>query len=145
MLCAAKWRALRAEKQNVEKELSQVDRILSPLHVNEGDFFWVDPKKVATFLLDPFALLPTPWAPHPRPLSRKGRRVKDLEGPAAMLDSSLPSSHLRAPPTFFRWSPKKSPFFSAPKKPKKSLTNWLRSSLQRLFGRNTLFSRPADG
>jgi hypothetical protein len=105
-----------------KKSCCQVDRVRSPLHGNEGDFFGARPKKVPPFLLRRFALLPTPWPLTARHLSRKGRGVKDLGQPAAMLDSSLRLSPLRGPPTFFGWTPKKSPFFSAPKKPKKSVS-----------------------
>jgi hypothetical protein len=84
-------------------------------------FFGVDPKKVPLVSLHQFPLLPTPGPLNPRPLSRKGRGVKELGWPAATLDSIPPRPALRAGLTFLGRSPKNSPLFSAPKKPKKSL------------------------
>jgi hypothetical protein len=140
-LCVAKWRALRAEKQRMEKEkeLSQVDRVLSPLHGNHGDFlarpsaigadampraagrdfFGAHPKKLPPFFsAGPPGVPPRQPPPH-GPLSRKGRGVNDLGQPVAMLSCISPPepSALRR---LFLGGPKKSPPFLAPQKSQKS-------------------------
>jgi len=86
----------------------------------EGDFFPVDPKKLSPHLLDFFALCPLALPPPPRPLSRKGRGEQDLGEVAETRDLVRLCTAIGAGPTFFGWTQKKSPLFSAPKKPKKS-------------------------
>jgi hypothetical protein len=85
-----------------------------------ADLFWGGPKKSPRSWLRCSALCPTSWHAHPRPLSRKWRGVNELEVPMATLDLTSWAQARRRGPTFFGWTPKKSPFFSAPKKPKKS-------------------------
>jgi hypothetical protein len=74
-------------------------------------FFGVGPKKGLLVLLRQFALLPDVCPPHPRPLSRKARGVRELGWPAAMPDFIPPRPALRACLTFLGRSPKKSPLF----------------------------------
>ena len=97
------------------------ERILWDPPWGRTDFFGVDPKKVPLVCsaAPPSARPIGPLTP--RPLSRKGRGEKEL-GESAGMHGSIPWAPALCPcPTFFGWSPKKSPFFSAPKKPKKSL------------------------
>ncbi len=87
------------------------------------DFFGVDPKKVPLVCsaAPPSARPIGPLTP--RPLSRKGRGEKEL-GESAGMHGSIPWAPALCPcPTFFGWSPKKSPFFSA-QKSQKSLYSW---------------------
>jgi hypothetical protein len=85
------------------------------------DFFGLDPKKLPPFLLGRSALCPTRRPPHPGPLSRKGRGVKDLREAVGTQEFIRRSCPTTGAGTFFWWTQKKSPFFSAPKKPKKSV------------------------
>jgi hypothetical protein len=76
-----------------------------------GDFFGAHPKKLPPFLLDRSALLRRPGPPHPRPLFRKARGVKDLEEAAAKAQLHL-SPRNRPPSADFFWvDPKKVPLF----------------------------------
>jgi hypothetical protein len=90
-------------------------------------FFGVDPKKVPPFCFAPGPCSRASRPPHPRPLSRKGREENDLGESAAMVNFILSASRLGSRPTFFASTPKKSPFFSAPKKPKKSALSSVQS------------------
>src|ERR1700722_13713210 len=72
------------------------------------------PQKSPPFLLRPSALCPTSATPHPRPLSRKRRGVKDLGQSAATLRCIPPRRALCPRPTFL--APQKSqktPFWQA--------------------------------
>ena len=89
--------------------------------IQRFDFLGAHPKKVTAVALRPFALFRIARTPHPRPLSRKGRGVKDLEESARRIDSSRHALASRPRPTFLGRAPKNSPLFCAPKKPKKSL------------------------
>ena len=82
--------------------------------------FWGGPKKSPRSGSPLGSLWLTTWPPHPRPVSRKGRGEQDLGESAGTDDSNSRAGALCPRPTFFGWSPKNSPFFSAPKKPKKS-------------------------
>ena len=84
-------------------------------------FFGVQAKKVAVLSATASALFSTARPPHSRPLSRKGRGVKDLGKFAVTLSSGFARTASVRRPTFFASTQKKSPFFSAPKKPKKSV------------------------
>ena len=84
--------------------------------------FWLflgwTPKKSPWFSA-PLRPLPSTGTPHPWPLGRKGRGEKDLEESAGKLDSIRRPLALCCHPTFFGWTPKKSPFL-APQKSQKS-------------------------
>jgi len=54
-------------------------KIANPKSDPPSPFFGVDPKKVPALSLGRSALWPIAWPPHPRPLSLKGRGVKELE------------------------------------------------------------------
>jgi hypothetical protein len=119
-----------------------------PLHSLMGGFFGVVPKKVRLILLHRSALCQTTWTPHRRPFFHKRRRANDLGESSRTLDSVLRPPTLCHRPTFFASTQKKSPFFSAPKKPKKSPKNWAPEDclgLDLAFRRNTLLSRPCIG
>jgi hypothetical protein len=81
-------------------------------------FLGWSPKKSAC-LLRPLGPLPARLAPHPRPLSRKGRREKDLEE-SARTHESIPWSRRSVLVRLFLGGPKKSPPFLAPQKSQKS-------------------------
>jgi secernin len=83
--------------------------------------FWGGPKKSPRLFAPLVRAPPTPWPPLPRRLSRKWRGENELEASVAMLDFTSRAQARRPGRTFFGWTPKKSPFFSAPKKPKKSV------------------------
>jgi hypothetical protein len=116
-------RALRGRggrgKEGVEpRGVARPDPASSQL--TDGYFFGVDPKKVSLILLHPSTLCQATWLPQTRFFFHKGCWAKDLEKLAGTL-SSHSSPRRRSPrPTFLATTPKKPPFFSAPKKPKKS-------------------------
>ena len=80
----------------------------------------MDPKKVLLCLLrgPPSSRHLGPVTQAPSSASAQG--AKDLEESSALLDSLPPATASGGGRTFLVWTQKKSPFFSAPKKPKKS-------------------------
>jgi hypothetical protein len=82
-------------------------------------FFGVDPKKGRVFapLFRPLADQRNPSPPAPLP---QGARGEGLTNKAGTHDSGCRTPDASDRRTFFGWTPKKAPFFSAPKKPKKS-------------------------
>ena len=89
-------------------------------NIVDNNIFWGGGQKSRRSWLRLSACLRQFNPPHPRPLSRKGRRGERLRntGRNAWFQHSLGLS----PPSsdFFGMDPKKVPFFHAPKKPKKS-------------------------
>jgi hypothetical protein len=114
-------------EESVERrELSGVElpgQIRPRLNSRMGYFFGVDgvdPKKVSLILLHRSTLCQTNWPPRHWFIFHKACGANDLERLAGTL-SSHSSPRRRSPrPTFLACTPKKSPFLSAPKKPKKS-------------------------
>ena len=83
-------------------------------------FFGVDPKKVphVCSALSPSGRPAEHLSPAALP---QGERGEGLTNKAGTHDSGCRTPDAGDRRTFFGWTPKKAPFFSAPKKPKKSL------------------------